>query len=496
MLMDEDIALLPLCVATTLIVVPALLHRWEHAGVATALRPSQWVHGATSVVLSLLLAFVAALFVLSVGRGHLLSLGPLAVLLVLLFPWPITRYVLVPFGMWRAAHGLVQLCGFVFRGDVVGGQLVAGAMALGRRAWPDHGLDTLTRRADSLASFDATGIVAHALLAEVRGEVDRARAFMEVVQHFSDAAPPLAQKIAREWLVEDAIARADWDRAEVLGRAPGRRSNHARFLGAIAARRIAHPPVPSDFELVLRFLLAPRPGNFRHLLAALRIPDHNPHGPSRTPIPVHDEGSAFSLHLRASTRTPTLTELLLLGRAWDRALADSAIRSNLARRAIALRAGDPDRALRSFVEQVDHDLEAIARRAGIPLGALEETSASMRRVAGRLRHELLDELALATERLSDRVDRERSLSPRAELEEWLHVRSLYDRTWQVGGSELRRVAFTQLHDALCTQAVWLWNDRGEAPLASAMFRFLLDEAVVVGDDLAIELQRRNLACAR
>ena len=82
------------------------------------------------MVLSLILSYVAALFALSIARGHFIHVIPFAAVVVLLFPWPITRFVLIPLGWWRAAWHFAQLSGWVWRGDVPGGQLVAGAWAL------------------------------------------------------------------------------------------------------------------------------------------------------------------------------------------------------------------------------------------------------------------------------------------------------------------------------------------------------------------------------
>ena len=129
-------AMFPLVFMTIAILLPTLLHRWEHVGVSPHLPAKQWARGLWSVVFSLIASFVAALFCLSIGRGHVANVIPLVAVLVLLFPWPITRFVLIPLGWWRAAYNLSQLSGWVWRGDVTGGQLVAGAWAVLRQAHP------------------------------------------------------------------------------------------------------------------------------------------------------------------------------------------------------------------------------------------------------------------------------------------------------------------------------------------------------------------------
>ncbi|MCA9696886.1 MAG: hypothetical protein KC431_05125, partial [Myxococcales bacterium] len=101
--------LLPLLFTTVAILLPTLLHRWEHVGVPPHLPVKQWAAGLWSVVLALILSYVAALFALSVARGNLEHAIPLVVIGVLLFPWPLTRRLLIPLGMWRASWHLAQL---------------------------------------------------------------------------------------------------------------------------------------------------------------------------------------------------------------------------------------------------------------------------------------------------------------------------------------------------------------------------------------------------
>jgi hypothetical protein len=74
---------------------------------------------------------------------------------------------------------------------------------------------------------------------------------------------------------------------------------------------------------------------------------------------------------------------------------------------------------------------------------------------------------------------------------WLPGRAVYPRAAGLGGIELRRLAFPHVHHTVCKLAVWLWNQREEHVMANAMFRWLLDEALSVGDAEAIELQSRN-----
>ena len=40
----------------------------------------------------------------------------------------------------------------------------------------------------------------------------------------------------------------------------------------------------------------------------------------------------------------------------------------------------------------------------------------------------------------------------------------------------------------------MWEIRGETAIANAMFRWLLHEAMIAGDEESIALQRKNVAC--
>lgn len=497
--------MLTLVVTTLAILVPTLLHRWEHTGVSPHLAPQQWARGLWSVVLSLILSFVAALFALSVGRGHVANVVPLVAVLVLLFPWPITRCLFIPTGRWRAAWHMAQLSGWVWRGDVAGGQLVAGAWAVLRRRHPNpEAIAWLSAQLAELAPLGAPGVLANALLANALGDHASARRLMRIVADFDDDhRPPLTRYLANEWLVADAAARGAWAEVELRGRSPHRRSRATRLLGDVAARLIGYPPVPSNAALLLRWLSAPRRirtwALVRRALACPRaevVPEVR--RPSTSMSPPLEAPALLAAHSDAVARGKVPTARLMeLGRGWDRLLSDPNLRSQTARRALALRAGDPDLVIERLGRQVESDLFALARAGAVPLSVLEnEASAALRRVARELRHEMLDELAILCEGLDARVRARRQLPALDELREFLSIRDHYEQVCELGGPELVRIAFSQIHDPLCALSVWLWDERGETGIANAMFRWLGHEAVMAGDEEAAELQRRNVACGR
>lgn len=498
-------SLLPLVFATICLLLPTVLHRWEQVGVSPHIPPKEWARGLWSVVLALILSFVGALCALSVGRGNLASAIPLAVIVLLLFPWHLTRYVLIPLGRWRGAWHLAQVAGWAWRGDVPGGQLVAGAWAVLRQRRPSpSAIAFLTAQRDVLEPLGATGVLASALLADAVGDREQARRFMAMVANFDEPhRPPLARFLANEWRVADAAERGSWAEVEQLGRSPHRRSRGTMLLGALAARMIGYPPVPHDAWLVALWLVAPaRLRTLPLLRRALATPRLEATPSSRRPLaeagPSTLRGSALlAAHTDAlAAERVSFDQLCVLARSWDAMLDDPKLRSQTAHRAIALRAGDPDAALHRMARQVESDLSTLARTTEATLAELEGAGNSLRRVARELRHELLDELAIRSETVEARVHARRALPPLDELREFLAVRQQYERVCQIGGPELVRVAFSQVHDPLCNLAVWLWDERGELAIASAMFSWLGHEATIAGDEEAAELQRRNVACGR
>jgi hypothetical protein len=494
----------PLLFTTVAILLPTLLHRWESLGISPHLPPRQWARGLWSAVLALILSYVAALFALSIARGHVVHVIPFVAVLVLLFPWPITRFFLIPLGCWRAAWHFAQLSGWVWRGDVPGGQLVAGAWAVLRKQVPDPvAIAWLCQRRDDLEPLEAPGVLGSALLADALGDRSAARRLMRIVADFDDDhRPPLSRYLANEWLTADAADRGAWAEVELRGRSPHRRSRTTRLLGHIAARLIGYPPVPSDAMLIAQWLIAG--GRLRTLpllRRALRVPPAEAVPETRRPLAAPevalDSAALLVAHSEAVASGKIAADRLVsLARSWDRLLGDPQLRDRTARRALALRAGDPDQVIDRLGRQVEADLSALALAAAIPFALLESDCSSLRRVARELRHALLDELAAACEALDARVRARKPLAPLDELREFMAVREQYEQVCELGGGELTRVAFSQIHDPLCNLAVWLWDERGETAIAQAMFRWLGHEAVMAGDEEAAELQRRNVACGR
>jgi hypothetical protein len=427
--------------------------------------------------------------------------------MVLLAPWAVTRHVLIPLGMPRAACRLAVLAGWTWKRDCQGGGLVAGAWAIARQRTPDRGaMDWLAARRDRQQSFQAAHVLATGLLAAARGDLSGARRLLESVGEVGpQRTPRMVHALAREWLVADAAAQGDWPRVVRLGRsarAPTRTTTRSTRLLARAGARLAHvSPVPAAWSVWLSWAVAP---HRRHTLALARQAVRTTPAPATRgataaqalstalqPDPCSDALSTHVAVLRGQLGPSPAQALQSLAQAWDRALIDPETLRAIRQRAIALGARGGEAALAALGDTVARDLADMARAHDLPIATWPCDSHTLREAERLLREQLIGEVELAFDALRDRVAQGRRLPAIDEWREWLSLRGLHARAAGLGGLELRRLTFPHVHAVGCKMAVWLWNERGQHFLANAMFRWLLDEAVAVGDAEAIELQRRN-----
>jgi len=87
---------------------------------------------------------------------------------------------------------------------------------------------------------------------------------------------------------------------------------------------------------------------------------------------------------------------------------------------------------------------------------------------------------------------------RAAIDEWrelVALRASYLDATVSGGLEVRRLAFPHVLMTGSAMAAWLWNTHEEYALSHAISRWLLAEAIAVGDAEAIDLCTRNCRLA-
>lgn len=468
-----------------------------------------------------LLAVELALLIAALRRGDLaeaaLASATLGATTLVLFPWPITRALLIPGGRPKLAWLLTRLSFWTWRRDVRGGAVVAACWAALRRAQRGAPLDEallawIDRRLSAAPAGAArwklggAGIVAAGLLAEARGDRLGARRLLASAGELAEPTRSRASiALAWSWLCADAAERGAWRELEFLARTAPIETATTKLFGGVAARLTGIAPIPNDLVLQSQWAMAPArvalwPLLQRALaapLAAARTQD----APARRPAPELPEGqpllAAMMLHAHVLSADPaalTRDDIREVAKTWDRALADPELERALISRGVALGAHEDAADPAALAELVRGDLLALIRAAGLELGELGESSELLGHAARRLHGELLDDLEMAATALDSRVDVKRELPAIDEWQAFLGLREQYAEAVALGGLRLRRLAFGNVHGPVCALAVWLWNERSERAIANAMFQWLLAEAVIVDDAEAIRLQERNVDC--
>jgi hypothetical protein len=430
--------------------------------------------------------------------------------------WWVIRRAVAPLGLVRTAATLARLCRAGFQHDRRGGPGLAGALALVARKQHDERLATwLEGQLVEQHALGAAGVVAAGLVAASRGQRDAARDLMRNAASFeAEVAPPAARVVANEWLVADAAARGDWPQVMRLGVRPDVASAQTRFL-AFAAARIRREPLigePSATDIGMRWLWLLTPDHrrtrplLRQALATPRVMYPRKPQPKPTPAPPPLDPAEFAgdpvayaqaLHALWGTavdleRSLTPGHLVELCRAWDAAFAGSML-TRLTQRSQALTTvTTPDAAAAQIRRTVSQELADLGARAQIPLTVLLEAGGVGAEAGLLLRAELLGEVEKLSQNLRSRTQQKRGLPAVEELREWNTLRRAHERAATLGGLEVRRLMFPDIHLNVCNYAVWLWNDRKEYGISGPLFRWLLAEAEAVGDEEAIVLQRKNV----
>jgi hypothetical protein len=322
------------------------------------------------------------------------------------------------------------------------------------------------------------------------------------------------RELAGEWLAVDAAARGAWGELAadaVAARFPATPLTY--FLEGVATRRAVTSGAPGPLELRARWLLAPHRRRTRALLAEAYPPgdapaasassgasgdaaaaptEALPAAPAAIPgLAAPAMPPAVAAHLAFRAHAPDPEQLAATVRAWDAALADGATHTWLARRALELDAppGAVDRALREVAGAVTDELGRIAdaHRLGAPASSGPVGDG----LARRLRHGRLDALEQAFTRWAQRRHDGAVRSAIDEWREFVALQGSYTAAVAAGGAELRRLAFPHAFSTGSKMAAWLWNTRREYALSHAISRWLLAEALAVGDAEAIELGHRN-----
>jgi hypothetical protein len=478
-----------------------LFMRLHRAALDARRRTRTWQYYVYAVAAGLLagllagVAGLAAYYMFYVGWWHigLLVLGFFAV--PPLQP-VLHRHVLVPLGAVRTAFWVAH---FLSMKDSDAYALCCAAWAHSARPRPADEAWIIARR-DKRRPLGDSEIVVTALLAAGRGDAVTARELMTSVAYIVEVHP-LVRELAGEWLAVDAAERGAWSElATSAAAATFPASSLTFFLEGIAAVRMGAAGAPGPFELRMRWLMAPHRVTTFGLLERADVVA--PAGtPSEAPVTSEPDAQppergalpkAVASHLHLANRAATATGLALTVQAWDAALSDPATREWLARRALELDAplGAADRVIRDVATSVTDELARLADAAG--LGAPIAHGPVGDALARRLRHGRLDALEAGFTRWANRRHDGAVRAPIDEWREWCALRAAYTAAVTAGGLELRRLAFPHAYSTGNSMAVWLWNTRNEYALSHAISRWLLGEAMAVGDTEAIDLCTRNV----
>ena len=406
----------------------------------------------------------------------------------------LARHVIVPLGWHRAAYfaGVFSRPG----NDGVAYGMCLAAWAYSQRPTP-RAEDWLAKRRDGRIPLGDGEVVVTALVAAGKGDASTTRQLLRSIALLVEDHPSV-RELAGEWLAVDAVERAAWFELHAdaaAARWPATPLTY--FLEGVAARRVGASGAPGRYDLIARWVLAPH----RHVTFDLLEDPPAPPAPPAISEPdaptdepqVHQAPlpRAVAAHLAFGSHDASQGKLADTVRAWDAALADGATHAWLARRALELDAplGAVDRALREVATAVTDQLAKAADAA--LLGAPASAGAVGNELARRLRHGRLDALEQGFTRWAQRRHDGNVRSSIDEWREFVALRDAYTNAVTGGGTELRRLAFPHAFSTGSNMAAWLWNARNEHVLSHAISKWLLDEALAVGDAEAIELGHRN-----
>ena len=486
-----------------------LVIRLHRAALDARRKHRSWHYYLYSAIAGLLASLLIAVAAIAALAMIYVKLWYLAIALVIFFMLPpmqpvISRRILVPLGAVRTSFWLAHL---VSMDDSDAYGLVCAAWAHSHKPKPANEAWIINRRDKRVPLGDAE-IIVTALLASARGDAETTRQLMRSTAEMVENHP-LVREIAGEWLAVDAVSRTAWRELyddAIAARWPA--SALTFFLEGVAAHHLEAAGAPSKLELRVRWLLAP----YRHTtwfvvrgFSIIKKPGFSfearpPHEPLEMPPATLPESAALpramAMHLLFTRLMPDQTAALATAvTSWDKALMDGETQKWLAQRALELDAppGAVDRAIRDVATAVTDELARYAD-AG-QLGAPASHGPVGDALARRLRHGRLDALEAGFTRWEDRRHSGGVRSPIDEWREWVALRAAYDAAVSAGGLELRRLAFPHAYSKGTSMAVWLWNTRNEYALSHAISKWLLGEAMTVGDTEAIELCSRNVRLA-
>lgn len=455
---------------------------------------------------------VITISLINAADGSLIGMGVIVVSVVMLFPWLLATKVFVPLGWPRPAATMAWLAHSTWaRDDKPAGSAIAAGLALLRqRGIPDPKaverfqakLERSMRSKSGKRPLLGSDVVAEAIMALASRRRERAEALFYCALSFdARTLAPCAERLAREWLAADAATRGDWQTILRVA-SSGSRSRATRLLLEIAGRLLGErkPSRIRNLSLWSRWIIAPARRRTRVLvLRALEAPSV----PDSAYKQVITEADVSTLEeaLTRSAQTLQLTSAQLsaehvvrLAATWDATLASPGVVNTLLHAVARNEALGLDDPIATIREIIAGDLSWLIRNSRLPLLMADQHCDLLGQIAKTARETLIEEVELATERMGRRIKDKKGLPAIDELREWRTIANLYTEAVRRCGPTVRPLLFPTINYVAGNQAAWLYNRRAERPLANAIFRWLLAEAIAVNDDDAIKLLTKNAAC--
>lgn len=441
------------------------------------------------------------------------------------FPSTFTGLVLRPLRLTRVTWFLAKTDFLKWRLDIHGGAaLEALRTEMNHREHPQERLDRLEmtirsgrwpRRADREyvsvfchlsedSKIRGAAVAALGLLAECRGDRAVARQWMEAVLLLpASVTPSAARRLALEWLAFEAAEEGDWDRLDFLAsRRP--RTAATAFVAGLSKRFRGHPRRPWKIGLCWSWLLARNRLKSLPLLRkglrfnpARRVAAAKPAGtasPPRSRHPLDEARGALVGLLRTRLEDLTASQVGQAAAAWDKALGDPRLETWVTKRALELSAARPDKVAEGLSEDLCELLAGLVMEAEVPLHEIQPRGCFLEQVELEVQDRLLSPVEESVAALDARLDESRFLPAPEEFLEAALIMALYERAVDVLGEGARRYLYPELSIHLTRLGVNLFNVRAQHTLANTLFRWLLNEAVILDVTEDIDLFRRNIRC--
>lgn len=402
---------------------------------------------------------------------------------VLMVPWlrptVMLERVFIPLGMARAAYWWTYLMVPVpTMRETPAGRMFYAARALLRQRERDPRALALLEKARAIThkgQRNGLSVVAEGLAAVARGDVDYGRTLLASGSRLERAVlPSVARKVARTWLVADALAAGRIDRALREADGPG----YVWWPLLVAdelERRRGQRSWKRDLRRPLLWLLgAPRLATWR---ALQRMGETTVVLPGETGDALADAMAVHRAVLLASPQSRGyVTALAEACRRWEVALASPSLRARIERRQLALNLPNgADSTLADLESDIVGDLVAWAVTAEGTLRELGDT-----RLGDRVLFEARSVDLAEIDALVDTFLAQRESTDFPEpLEAWALLARLQGRVETAlrrYGPELRNDIAQPIFHAVTNWTCRLYNEEREHALGRAAFLWVRDIA--------------------